>query len=270
EATSITADRDFDEAVAAGAMALFGEKYGERVRTVQVPGLDLAAGENDGAEPGRLESLELCGGCHVGNTGEIGLFVIVAERGVASGVRRIEARTGEGAREYVGERMNLFHRVADELGVEGEQVPREVAALVARKRELESELKRLRLKLVSGAEADAEQVLVEGVRIVAREVPAAPVNEIRTMADTLRGKLGSGVVVLGSRDQSRVSVVTAVSADLTERVHAGHLAREIGALVDGKGGGRPDFAQAGGKQPAKLNAALKAVPGLVKQQLGAG
>ncbi len=265
--TVITPERDYDEALRAGAMALFGEKYGDRVRTVEVPALPLEK-DIEGADE-KLRSLELCGGCHVGNTGEIGLFVIVSERGVASGVRRIEARTGEGAREYVGERLALLGRLAGELGVGEEHLPREVAGLAARRRELEGELKKLRLELVSGSEDGGDETVVDGVRVVAREVPAAPANEIRTMADTLRGKLGSGVVVLGSRDEERVSLVTAVSADLTERVHAGHLARDIGALVDGKGGGRPDFAQAGGRQPARLHAALDAVPRLVRQQLGA-
>lgn len=264
EETEIVADRSYDDALAAGAMALFGERYGDTVRTVAVPALALAAAGDDGAE---LNSLELCGGCHVANTGEIGLFVIVSERAVASGVRRIEARTGEAARRYLGQKRRLVDRLTLDLGVAEDQLATEVAALAARRRELEKELQRLRVELVSGSAAGADETEVEGVRVVIREVPPAPANETRNLADVVRGQLGSGVVVLASRDDERVSLVTAVSPDLTARLHAGTLAREIASLMDGKGGGRPEFAQAGARQPAKLPAALEAVPELVKRQL---
>lgn len=264
EDTEIVAGRSYDDALEAGAMALFGEKYGDTVRTVAVPALALAGG-------GELASLELCGGCHVANTGEIGLFVIVSERAVASGVRRIEARTGEAARHYLGQKRRLVERLAGDLGVAEEQLADEVAALGVRRRELEKELQRLRVELVSGtAAAGADETEVEGIRVVIREVPPAPANETRHLADVVRGQLGSGVVVLASRDGQRVSLVTAVSSDLTARLHAGTLARDIASLMDGKGGGRPDFAQAGGRQPGKLPEALEAVPELVKRQLAAG
>ena len=264
--TAITEDRPYDEAVAAGAMALFGEKYGDRVRTVEIADLELD-GASDG---GRLGSLELCGGCHVANSGEIGPFVIISERGVASGVRRIEALTGEKARAYLGERMKWLDATASELGVAPETVATEVEKLRGRNRELESELARLRMQLVSGAAQEDSETEVSGVRLVVREVPAAPVEEIRRMADVLRDRLGSGVVVLASRDDEKVSLVATVSKDLTDRLNAGALARRVAAIVDGKGGGRPDFAQAGGRRPEMLPEALTAVPDMIREELGAG
>jgi alanyl-tRNA synthetase len=257
EATKITADRAFDEAVTGGAMALFGEKYGDRVRTVEVPGLVA----DDGVT---LTSFELCGGCHVANTGEIGIFVITQERGVASGVRRIEAVTGEEARRQVLERRDLLDRVSSELGVSAERAPMEIAEWRRRTKELERDLAQARMKLVSGVESIGETE-VDGIRVVVREVPPAPVNEIRNMADVLRGKLGSGVVVLGSRGEGKVVLVTAVSPDLEGKVHAGRLAKEIATLVGGSGGGRSDFAQAGGKDPEKLPEALARVPEMIRE-----
>ncbi|HEX9669716.1 MAG TPA: alanine--tRNA ligase, partial [Thermoanaerobaculia bacterium] len=247
-------ERGYQEALAAGAMALFGEKYGERVRTVEVPGF----------------SLELCGGCHVRNTGEIGPFVILHERGIASGVRRIEALTGEGALAWLRERDSGLAAVEARLGVAGARAEEEVRALQKQVKDREAELAKLRLQLVAGgagAGQAEEETEVEGVRVLAREVPPAPANELRNLADALRSKLGSGVVVLGSRDDGNVSLVAAVSKDLAGRVHAGELVKKVAAVVGGGGGGRPDFAQAGGKSPEKLPEALAAVPEAVRGQL---
>jgi alanyl-tRNA synthetase len=248
--------RDQQEALAAGAMALFGEKYGERVRTVAVPGV----------------SLELCGGCHVGNVGEIGLFLVTSERGVASGVRRVEAVTGAEAYRRVRRQGELLQRVAAQAGVEPERAGDEVAALRESLREAEKELSRLRVQMVSGAAGggdDGAAVEVDGVKVLAREVPPAPLGELRNMADVLRGKLGSGVVVIGTRDAEagKVTLLAAVTEDLVGRVKAGALVRELAPLVGGGGGGRPDFAQAGGKQPEKLPQALAAVEDAVRGQL---
>ncbi len=262
-ATRITVDRDFQEAVAAGAMALFGEKYGDRVRTVEVGSLPDPEAEAE------LVSLELCGGCHVANTGEIGPFVITAERGVASGVRRIEALTGAVALDKLHGQRAQLEAASAALGVAPEALAAEAAALREQLRGQEKELSRLRLQSLSGGEG-LEEVEVDGVRVVAREVPPAPAGEIRNMADVLRGRLGSGVVVLASRDGERVSLVAAVSGDLTDRLHAGRLAGEVAGLVGGTGGGRPDFAQAGGREPDKLPAALAAVPEFVREALGGG
>jgi alanyl-tRNA synthetase len=251
-------ERSYQEAIAAGAMALFGEKYGERVRTVNVPGF----------------SLELCGGCHVRNTGEIGLFLIQSERGVASGVRRIEALTGAYALEEIRRQRAAYGELVLRLGIRSgdyEQQLQRAEQIRQRQNELEAEMKRLRMQLVSGAATAAaeEEVLVEGVRVLAREVPPAPANELRDMADNLRSKLGSGVVVIGTRNDGNVSLVAAVSKDLTHRVKAGELVKKLSAIVGGGGGGRPDFAQAGGKEPEKLPEALAYAREAVREQLGA-
>ncbi len=247
----ITPDRPYAEAVAAGAVALFGEKYGERVRTVEVPG-DAA-------------SLELCGGCHVRNTGEIGPFLMVAERAVASGVRRIEAVTGEDALAVTRRRGARLREAADLLGVPEERLAEELAKGRERLRELERELARLRLQLISGAGEPATEVA--GVKVLAREVPPAPAPELRNMADVLRSRLGSGVVVLGSRADGKVTLIATVSDDLAGRLHAGRLLEAIAVRVGGRGGGRPDFAQAGGKDPEQLPAALAAVADWVRGTL---
>jgi alanyl-tRNA synthetase len=249
--------RSYQEAIAAGAMALFGEKYGERVRTVAVPGF----------------SLELCGGCHVRNSGEIGLFLIESERGVASGVRRIEALTGSFALEEVRRQRTAYSEIVLRLGIRSgdyEQQLQKAEQLRQRQNDLESEMRRLRMQLVSGAAsaADAEEIQIDGIKILVREVPPAPANELRDMADTLRSKMGSGVVVIGTRSAGNVSLVAAVSKDLTGRVRAGDLVKKLSAIVGGGGGGRPDFAQAGGKEPEKLPEALAAVGEAVREQLG--
>ncbi len=246
--------RTYQEAVAAGAMALFGEKYGERVRTVNVPGF----------------SLELCGGCHVRNTGEIGLFLIESERGVASGVRRIEAQTGTYAMEEIRRQRATYNELTQRLGIrtgDYDQQLQKADQLRQRQNELEQEMKRLRMQLVSGAATTDEESLVEGIKVITREVPPAPANELRDMADTLRSKLGSGVVVIGTRGDGNVNLVAAVTKDLTSRVKAGELVKRLSAIVGGGGGGRPDFAQAGGKDPDKLPAALAAVQEAVREQL---
>jgi alanyl-tRNA synthetase len=247
--------RSYQEAIAAGAMALFGEKYGERVRTVNVPGF----------------SLELCGGCHVRNTGEIGLFMIDTERGVASGVRRIEAVTGAYALAEVRQQRGAYQELVTRLGIRSgdyDQQLQRAEQIRQRQDELEQEMRKLRMQLVSGASAAPEEErMVDGIRILAREVPPAPANEMRDMADSLRSKLGSGVVVIGSRSEDNVSLVAAVTKDLTPRIKAGELVKRLSPIVGGGGGGRPDFAQAGGKQPENLPQALAAVEDAVREQL---
>ena len=231
-------ERSYDEAVAAGAMALFGEKYGDRVRTVEVPGF----------------SLELCGGCHVANTGEIGPVTLVGERGVAAGVRRIEALAGDRAECLHRDRARLLSTLESEIGASGEQAAVEVRALKERLREAERELSKLRLGLLAGdgkpaggASGDGDTRQVRGVDVVLREVPAADVGELRNLADVLRSRLGSGIVVLGARDDGKVKLVASVTKDLVDRVDAGAVARAMGAAISGSGGGRRDFAQAGGR-----------------------
>jgi alanyl-tRNA synthetase len=248
--------RSYQEAIAAGAMALFGEKYGERVRTVNVPGF----------------SLELCGGCHVHNTGELGLFLVDSERGVASGVRRIEAVTGSYALGAARQLRVQYQELVTRLGIRSDDHEQQLARAEQfreRQNQLENELRKLRLQIASGGAGDVGdgQLVVEGVRVVAREVASAPVDELRGIADALRSKMGSGVVVIGARGVDTVSLVVAVSKDLVGRVKAGELVKTLAPMVGGGGGGRPDFAQAGGKDPAQLPAALAAVGDAVRAQL---
>jgi alanyl-tRNA synthetase len=259
--TSIREGQSYQEAIAAGAMALFGEKYGDEVRTVQVPSLSLG-GAND-----PLASLELCGGCHVANVGEIGPVVVTSERGVASGVRRLEALTGSGALSFLNHRRELIEDSARALGVEPEQAEAEIGKLSERVRHLESEMSSLRMKLLSGMPEDEGTQQVEGVEVMVREVPPAPAGDLRAMADVLRSRLESGVVVLGTREADKVTLIAAVTDDLSGRVHAGKLVQKVVEIVDGRGGGRADFAQAGGREPDKLPAALESVPAAVREQL---
>jgi len=251
--------RSYQEAVAAGAMALFGEKYGERVRTVDVPGF----------------SLELCGGCHVKNTGQIALFLIESERGIASGVRRVEAVTGANALADVRRERENLAAIVGALGIKAadpEQQRERAAQIAARQSALEDEVRKLRLALATRAGAGAGggegTLTVDGIKVLAREVPPAPASEMREMADALRSKLGSGVVVIGSRGDGNVNLVAAVTKDLTARVKAGELVKRLSAVVGGGGGGRPDFAQAGGKIPDKLPEALATVEQAVREQIG--
>ena len=250
--TRITADRDPREAIAAGAMALFGEKYGDRVRTVEVPGF----------------SLELCGGCHVGNTGEIGPFVLRSERGVASGVRRIEALTGNGALAFLRQRDGELAAVETALGAAPGHAESELVKLKREIRERDAELAKMRVQMVSGTASAAEEQVVAGIRILAREVPAAPPAELRNMADLLRSRLGSGVVVLGVRQEGKVTLIAAVTEDLKARVPAGRLLKALAGLVGGSGGGKDDFAQAGGKEPERLPEALAGVARAVAELAG--
>jgi alanyl-tRNA synthetase len=254
--TSIV-ETGYQEAVAAGAMALFGEKYGDRVRTVSIPGF----------------SLELCGGCHVRNTGEIGPFVLLSEKGVASGVRRIEALTGHGAFAWIREREAALAAAEREVGAPAERLAQEIVVLKEKQRGAEKQLSALRLKVAAGGagggSAEAADVTeIGGLKVLVREVPDAPANDLRTLADALRSKLGSGVVVLAARAEGKVSLLAAVTPDAVGRIKAGELVKRIAPAVGGSGGGRPDFAQAGGKEPEKLDAALAAVPGQVRELLG--
>lgn len=231
-----------DEAKALGAMALFGEKYGDVVRVVSV---------GDGW------SRELCGGCHVSNTSEVQYFRILSESGIGGGVRRIEAATGAGVIRHLEEERVRAVEVQEQLR--------------SRVKELEKELERLRAKLAAG-EVDS---LVEraqevgGIKVVAGTAPVATMDDLRNMTDTIRARLGSGVVVLGAvTGEGKVNLVAAVTKDLAGRVHAGKLIKEVAQICGGGGGGRPDMATAGGKNPERLGEALNAVPRLLGGQLG--
>ena len=245
----------YDAAIQAGAMALFGEKYGDVVRV-------LRFGEF---------STELCGGTHVARTGDIGLFRITYEGGIASGIRRIEAVTGSGALEAVRATDGMLKRVAGALRATPAEVEVKVAQLLDRQKKLEREVSSLKAKLASGHRADLAEgaVHVRGVQVVATVVDGADAQSLREAVDSLKGRLGSAVIVLGAATaDGKVSLVAGVTADLTHRIRAGDLVGEISKIVGGRGGGRPDFAQAGGTDPSKLEAALAAVEPLVFAKLG--
>jgi alanyl-tRNA synthetase len=237
--------RSTDEAIAAGAMALFGEKYGDKVRVVSVPGF----------------SVELCGGTHVSATGDIGFFMITSEGGVAAGVRRIEALTGAGAVEYAqGLRSTLAEAVAT-LSVPQDKAVEAIEKLQAEGKRLAREVTQLKTKMAMGGGAGAtteETVQVNGVTLARRKVADLDKDALRGLADSLKARITSGVVVLAAANDGKVQIVVAVTPDLTGRIKAGAIVKEIAPIVGGGGGGRPDFAEAGGKLPEKIDEMLAA------------
>lgn len=244
---------DMDAALQRGAMALFGEKYDQQVRV-------LSMGEF---------SVELCGGTHVKRTGDIGLFKIIGEAGVAAGVRRIEAVTGEAALAWLDAAETALQHIAGLLRSSREDVEDKVSALLARNRQLEKELEQLKGKLASSQGSDlAEQAEeIDGVRVLAARLDGADNKTLRETLDQLKNKLGSAAVVLAAVSGDKVTLVAGVTPDQTKRIKAGELVNVVARQVGGKGGGRPDMAQAGGKDPAKLDAALASVGEWVRQQL---
>jgi alanyl-tRNA synthetase len=244
----------FDEAVRAGAIALFGEKYGEQVRVVKVEGF----------------TSELCGGTHLNRTGQIGCFVIVSEGSVGAGLRRIEAVTGRGALRFVRERLDTLAALAEALGARpGEELAR-LAALQEQLREQRRTIQELQRQLVVQSEQAllAQAVEVQGVRVLAAQVQAADVDALRELGDRLRDRLGSAVVALGAVLEGRPLLVVMVTPDLvTKGLQAGKIAGAAARLMGGGGGGRPNTAQAGGKDAALLPQALAAVPRLVGEAL---
>ena len=242
----------FDDAVKGGAIALFGEKYGDEVRV-----LDIGS------------SRELCGGTHVARTGDIGFFKITSESGVAAGVRRLEATTGEGALTWVRRLEANLQDAAAILKAPTQEVTQKIGQIVEHVRGLEKELARLRSRLASsqGADLAAQAVEVKGAKVVAAVIDGADAKALREAVDKLKDKLKSCALVLASNDGGKVTLIAGVSADLTARVKAGELVNFVARQVGGKGGGRPDMAQAGGNDPAKLPAALAAVPSWVAERL---
>ena len=244
---------DLDEAVKGGAMALFGEKYGERVRVVTVEAF----------------SQELCGGTHVKATGELGLFRIVGQGGVAAGVRRLEAVTGPGAYRLVKRDEGILGEAAALIKARPPELLQKVERLVEINRELERERERLQGRLAGGI---LERLLataqeVGGIRVVSGRVESLDAKSMRELGDRVRARLGSGVVVLVAEAEARVLWVTMATKDLSGRLHAGHLARDLAVLTGGGGGGRPDMAEAGGKDPARIDEALGQLPAMVARQL---
>jgi alanyl-tRNA synthetase len=241
-----------DEAQKLGAMMLFGEKYGDSVRV-----LDIGS------------SRELCGGTHVARTGDIGLFSIAAEGGVAAGVRRVEAVTGDNALAYMQEMEAALGGVAGTLKVLPREAPARVAAVLDQVRRLERELAALkgRLAAAQGDELMAQAIEVKGARVLAAVLDGADVATLRETIDKLKDRLKSAAIVLASTADGKVTLIAGVTADLTGRVKAGELVNSVAQQVGGKGGGRPDMAQAGGTDPARLPQALQSVAGWVRERL---
>ena len=241
-----------DEAIEQGAMALFGEKYGEEVRVVSM-----------GDDQGRNFSTELCGGTHVRRTGDIGAFKIISEGAVAAGVRRIEAVTGQAALDYLTEQEGRLSAVASTLKVAPSDVPARVVSLIEERRKLERELAEARKALAtggSGGAAKPEAEEINGVKFTSRVLEGMPPKELKGMADELKKQLGSGVVVVISGNEGKASIVVAVTPDMTDKVSAVDLVRVGSEALGGKGGGgRPDMAQAGGPDASKADAAVDAI-----------
>ncbi len=255
-ASVITRQMTPDEAQDAGAVALFGEKYGEEVRVVSM-------GQDNTSSGADLPySMELCGGTHVGRTGDIGFFKIVSESAVAAGVRRIEAVTGEAALRHVEARDAIVLEAAQALNTAPAEVPARVASLLQERRTMEREMADLRRKLAEGGGGAATPDLsdINGVSVATRVLNDVPAKELKPLVDSLKGQVGSGVVAGVSVTDGKASLVVGVTEDLTERVNAVDLVRAGSAAVGGKGGGgRPDMAQAGGPDGAAAAAAIKAI-----------
>ncbi len=249
-----------DEARKLGAMALFGEKYGDVVRVVSM-------GNNKLKDESKVFSIELCGGTHVQRTGDIGLFRITGEAGIAAGVRRIEAVTGLRAIEHVREQEKRLLGLAALVKASPDQLVDKVQQLVANQKALEKELHQLKAKVAAAAGADlvSQAENIKGIKVLATEVQGIDSKALRDTAEQLRNKLGSGVVVLAVNEAGKVSLVVAVSKDLTDRIKAGDLVGQLAAHVGGKGGGRPDMAMAGGTNAGGLSAALAAVGPAISQ-----
>jgi alanyl-tRNA synthetase len=243
----------YDDAIESGAMALFGEKYGDKVRVLRLGDF----------------SVELCGGTHVERTGDIGAFKITHEGGVASGVRRIEAVSGRAAMEWIDANQRALSELAGRLKSTPDQALTKVEQLLQRTKDLEKELAAAKQALVSGKAADHSDAVEEigGIKVLATRMDGADARTLRDAVDRFKDKLQSAVVVLGSVEDGKVRLAAGVTKDNTDKIRAGDLIKPVAEQVGGKGGGRPDFAQAGGNDPSRLDAALKSVPGWVAERL---
>jgi alanyl-tRNA synthetase len=243
------------EALKLGAVALFGEKYGDHVRVVRIGDF----------------SLELCGGTHLRSTGEIGLFKVTQLSGVAAGVRRVEALTGEAAHTHVRREEAMLGEIRELLKAQAFEEPARVQRLLEQVRELEREVDTLKGRLASSRTQDLLDGVTEvrGVKVLTLHEGDLNQKDLRALVDMAKARLRSGVVVAGTIADDKVALVAGVTSDLTSKVHAGELAKAIAAIVEGSGGGRADMAQAGGKRPEKLAEALAQVPALVETQLQA-
>ena len=241
----VSTEMGYDDAIKKGALAFFGDKYGDRVRVVKMGDF----------------SVELCGGTHVQRTGDIGVFKVRGEAGVAAGVRRVEAMTGAGALQSIRERELTLRQLGELVKGNETEVTEKVERLLAQQRDLERQLQQLRAQVAGSQSQDlASQAFTSraGFKVVAAQVDSVDQKRLLEMADALRERLGSGVIVLASGEGDRVNLLAAVTKDLAKQVHAGQLIGRLAPIVGGRGGGRPELAQAGGKDPSKIAAALKA------------
>ncbi|MGQ0733019.1 MAG: alanine--tRNA ligase [Acidobacteriota bacterium] len=252
-----TAIRSTSEAIASGAIALFGEKYGDRVRVVSVPGV----------------SVELCGGTHVSATGAIGAFFLIEEGGVSAGVRRIEALTGLGAHAYARERLSILDEAMRILNVGPAAVVHAINEHLGVEAKLRKEIQqsKARLALAGDAPAEEERVVVGGAALVARRVSDVERTALRSLADTLKSRLSSGIVVLAAAmEDGKVSLIVTVTPDLTTRAPAGQIVKRLAPIVGGGGGGRADFAEAGGRDASKIDEMLSASKRIVQELMDGG
>ena len=244
-------ESSYEDAIRHGALAFFGDKYGDRVRVVKIGDF----------------STELCGGTHIHRSGEIGIFKLPFESGVAAGVRRVEAFTGEGALDLIRSYEQKLKEIGDLLRANADDAVDKVRKLLERQKDLEREIEKLQGQFQKDQIPDllAKKQSVDGTNLLVSQVDGVDAKQLRDIADRLKEKLGSGIVVLASAGESNVNLVASVSPDLTRRYHAGNIIKELARLVGGGGGGRPDFAQAGGKEPAKIAAALKRAEELIRE-----
>jgi alanyl-tRNA synthetase len=232
----------FDDAIKAGALAFFGDKYGDRVTVVRMGDF----------------SVELCGGTHVSRTGDIGLFKLRSESGVAAGTRRVEAITGVGAIQWLQTTESSLRQIGSLLRGNEDEIAERVERLLNQQRQLEKQIEQLQRQAAGNQSGDllSQTQIVRGKKIIASEVEADTPKRLLEIADQLRDRLGSGIVVLASRQNGQVRLLAAVTKDLTSEIHAGKLIGQIAPILGGKGGGRPDLAQAGGKDASKIAEAL--------------
>jgi alanyl-tRNA synthetase len=243
----------YDAAIESGAMALFGEKYGDKVRVLRLGDF----------------SVELCGGTHVERTGDIGVFKITHEGGVASGVRRIEAVTGQGAMEWIDANQRTLGDLAGLLRSTPDQAVAKVEQLLKHNKELERKLATAKHALITGQASESEDDVqeVNGIKIVTARMVDVDAKSLREAVDRVKDKLGNAIVVLASVDDGKVRLAAGVTKNNTDKIRAGDLIKPVAEQVGGKGGGRPDFAQAGGTDASKLDQALKSVADWVAEQL---
>ncbi|MCH9004037.1 MAG: alanine--tRNA ligase [Proteobacteria bacterium] len=248
-----TDEMTYDEAIQSGAMALFGEKYGDKVRVLKLGDF----------------SIELCGGTHVDRTGDIGVFKITSEGGVASGIRRIEAVTGKGALKWIGSNQQILSNVAGMLRSHPDQATAKVSQLLQRSKDLEKELSAAKQALITGKGSDPFEGVQEiaGIKVLVTRMDGADAKTLRNAVDQFKDRLQNAVVMLGSVDDGKVRLAAGVTKNIIDKIQAGDLIRPVAEQVGGKGGGRPDFAEAGGTDVDALDQALESVPAWVAEQL---